>query len=173
MARGDFVLWEPQAGNIGDAIISTIGVPHGPYVHVSIDMGNGLYVEEHGAGLGKAAYQFHRGFTVVNPKIVVPDADIEKGLAWVEEVYGEAVKDQHTHLYGYIDLFDEAMKVLGRKVTFSSKTAWDCSHFCTLYLIHAGAAGPLGKLADTPQLVAPNDLGIAFRVMPLRKLIHT
>ena len=183
MARGDFILWEAQAGNIGDALISTVGVPHGPYVHVSIDMGNGLYVEEHGAGLGKAAYQWHRGHTSVDPRLLVPKADIEAGLAWVEGVYEEAVKNQSTHLYGWGDVFDEALKVFGHRFLslpvinqlshVHSKTAWDCSHFCTLYLIHAGAAGPLGKLAETPELVAPNDLGIAFHVMPKRLLTHT
>lgn len=176
--RGDFILWEAQAGNVGDALISTVGIPHGPYVHVSIDMGNGLYVEEHGAGLGKAAYQWHRGHTNVDPRLLVPNADIEAGLAWVEEQYEQAVKNQSTHLYGWGDVFDEALKVFGLSLPginklVHGKNAWDCSHFCTLYLIHAGAAGPLGKLAETPELVAPNDLGIAFHVMPARKLIHT
>lgn len=170
--RGDFILWEAQAGNVGDALIAHIGVPHGPYVHVSIDMGNGLYVEEHGAGLGKAAYQWHRGHTNVNPKIAVPDADIEAGLAWVEAQYEEAVKNQTTHVYGWLDIADEAFKVFGHNVVLRQRGAWDCSDFCTRYLIHAHAAGPLGDLARTPELVAPNDLGIAFHVMPTAR-IHT
>lgn len=170
--RGDFILWEAQGGNLGDAIISRIGVPHGPYVHVSLDMGNGLYVEEHGAGLGKAAYQWHRGHVSVNPKVRVPNADIEAGMAWVEAQYEEAVHNQTTHLYGWLDIADEAFKAFGKSVLLRQRGAWDCSHFCTLYLIHAGAAGPLGKLAETPELVAPNDLGIAFGVMPKSKLIH-
>jgi hypothetical protein len=135
-------------------------------------MGNGLYVEEHGAGLGKAAYQWHRAHVSVSPKSVVPKADIEAGLAWVEAMYEAAVQNQTTHLYGWVDIFDEAMQVFRQRVLLHSKSEWDCSDFCTRYLIAAGAEGPLGKLALTPQLVAPNDLAIAYHVMPHGSASH-
>jgi hypothetical protein len=163
--RGDFVLYRGSKTNPFEAAIMYFS--KGPFCHTEIDMGDGTFIGEHGKGLTR--HSSDRVGVLVSPfgRIITnqQDAGIEAGLAWVEQMYAEDVKNNETHEYGWWDLISAAAKFVGLHIILRLKVGdWDCSDFVTRYLVVAGAAGPLGTAAETPETVSPNDLGRAFNV---------
>lgn len=154
--RGDFVLYRGSKTNAFEAAIMFLS--KGPFCHCEIDMGDGTFIGEHGRGLTR-----HSSDRV--GVLVTPHGDINKGLAWVEEVYAEAVKNHETHEYGWWDLISAGAKFIGLHIILHLKVGdWDCSDFVTRALVVMGAAGPLGVQAKEPESVSPNDLARAFNV---------
>jgi hypothetical protein len=160
--RGDFVLYEAKPGSLPDWLVARF--TGGPYVHVEIDLGNGLFVGEHGAGITVHKIDAGRGSAFVTPVSTEPGG-IEAGMQWVEKVIEEQQKNPASHTYGWLDIAVDVAKIVGAKLTFQKSGAWDCSHFVALYLQVAFAAGPLGKLLDSPESISPNDLARAFGVL--------
>lgn len=154
---GDLVLYKSD-GSIGDWFISNF--TDGPFTHVEIDMGNNICIGEHGSGLWRGNCDWGRPHIFVTPLHVVSQA----GLQWVMTQYEQELANGSAHPYGWLDIASEALKIMGQRIILRQKGAWDCSDFATRYLIAAGAAAPLGKLATTPELVSPNDLARAFGV---------
>lgn len=161
--RGDFVLYEGKKGSLVDWTITRF--THGPYVHVEIDLGNGSFVGEHGAGITVHPMDVKRKAGFITPISHNGPMGIEAGIQWVEQVIVEEKKNPKAHQYGWLDIVMDAAKVLGAKITFQKPGAWDCSHFVVLYLQMAGAAAPLGKLVMQPETVSPNDLARAYKVL--------
>lgn len=155
--RGDLILYEAVAGVPFDWLIAHF--THGKFAHVEIDLGDGTMVSEHGNGLTRSNLDSKRPHVLVHPK-----GNIEAGIAWVSRELLAAQKDGEVHEYGWLDIFTEAVKVLGGKLTVGAEGQWDCSDFATRYLLAADAAGPLGDAAANPGSVSPNDLARAFGV---------
>lgn len=159
--RGDFVLYIAKPGDPIDWLISK--VTKGPYVHVELDLGNGQFVGEHGAGI-----TVHPGDNNVPSDFVTPistkgPAGIEAGMQWVEIVIKQEQQNPKAHRYGWRDIVVDAVRVFGFTLRLSKQGAWDCSHFVALYLSVAGAAGPLN--GQNPETVSPNDLARAYKLI--------
>jgi len=158
--RGDFVLYQAKKGDPIDWVISWF--TKGPYVHCEIDLGNGNFVGEHGTGITVHPRDIEIPGAYIHVDSINGQAGIDKGMRWVDAVIAEDEKDHTSHTYGWRDIVLDVLQVLGRKITFQKKGSWDCSHFVVLYLIEAGAAGPLGSMANAPETVSPNDLARAY-----------
>lgn len=161
--RGDFVLYEAKPGDFGDWLISHF--TKGPYVHVEIDLGGGQFVGEHGAGITVHPIDHTIPSDFISPASSKGPAGIEAGMQWVEKVIAESRNDPKTHTYGWRDIAADAFKLFGQRVILQKKGSWDCSHFVALYLMVAGAAGPLGSMTREPETISPNDLARAFKVI--------
>jgi hypothetical protein len=160
--RGDFVLYRGSKTNPFEAAIMYFS--KGPFCHTEIDMGDGTFIGEHGKGLTRHSSD-RVGVLVGLQYGKVTSADVDRGLAWVEKMYAEDVKNNETHEYGWWDLISAAAKFVGLHIILRLKVGdWDCSDFVTRYLVVAGAAGPLGAAAKEPETVSPNDLGRAFNI---------
>lgn len=160
--RGDFILYTAQPGNFADWLVAHF--TGGPYVHCEIDMGNGLFVGEHGAGITLHKMDTSLKSTFVTPKSTEPGG-IEAGMQWVEKVIAEEQKNPASHRYGWLDIVADVTKILGNQIVLRRKGEWDCSHFVALYLQVAYAAGPLGKQIATPETISPNDLARSYGVL--------
>lgn len=160
--RGDFVLYEAKPGNFVDWLISHF--TNGPYVHVEIDLGSGLFVGEHGSGVTVHKMDHTIKADFVTP-VSVETGGIEAGMQWVARVIQEQQKNPASHRYGWLDIAVDVARVFGARLAFQKSGAWDCSHFVALYLQVAYAAGPLGKLIASPETISPNDLARAYKVI--------
>jgi hypothetical protein len=169
--RGDFVLYRPLKFNLFEWLISTI--TKGNFIHSEIDLGQGMFIGEHGKGITRHAADLDRiadgSAILVSPFGKTPTEEhhknIEEGLAWVDSVWREAVANHETHEYGWMDLISGSLEAFGLHFVLRIKVNdWDCSDFVTRYLNVAHAAGPLGGRAADPETVSPNDLARAFKV---------
>ena len=159
--RGDVVLFRGSK-SLPDWFIMTF--TGGPFVHCEVDVGNGLWV-----GMSSAGMRRHTGdprnTATIHPQSRFGQSGIDVGLDWVDARYIEAVQNKEAHEYGWWDIVSDGMKAIGLGfLTFGRKGEWNCSDFVTRYLVIAGAADPLGDLADNPGTVSPNDIARAFRV---------
>ena len=153
--RGDVILYK-SSGSLFDKMIEW--TTRGPYVHVEIDLGDGKFIGAHNkpGDSGIVVHEGHpgRNVTPFTPK-AAPD-DLEAALKWAEAQVGKE--------YGWFDIISNGIKVLGIPLTLGEPGHWDCSDFVTRYLIIARASGPLGRLAEDPGLVSPNDIARAYGV---------
>lgn len=162
--RGDFVLYEGKPGNFADWLIIHFS-GGGPYVHCEIDLGNGLFVGEHGQGITVHKMDHTIKSDFVTPKSKEGQKGIDLGMQWLNKVIAEAQKDQNSHRYGWLDIAVDVARIFGARLTLQRTGAWDCSHFVTLYLQVADADWPLGRLTQEPETVSPNDLARAYGVI--------
>lgn len=148
--RGDIILYE-SSGSLSDRII--VSATHGRFTHCEIDRG-GSTIGARYDGIKVHPYFSDRGSAVIHPK--ASQEDIDYALAWAEKQVGRE--------YGWLDILDNGLNLLGIQLELGRPGSWDCSDFVTRYLIEAHSSGPLGERANNPGLVSPNDLARAFGV---------
>ena len=156
--RGDILLFSSNHG-LFDALIKRF--TGGRFTHAEIDLGDGTWVGEHSNGLVR-----HKAGPVdarITISSFVSSADLEEGMAWVEEQI-KAAGDPEAREYGVFSILSDALKILGLNFALSRTGEWDCSEFACYYLHYAHAASALGKLRDDCVHVSPNDLARAFGV---------
>lgn len=158
--RGDIVFYKAKKGDFADWLISHF--TNGPFVHVEIDLGDGMFIGEHGGGIEVHGQDIFEPDAFITPKVKVASADLNVGMNFVTRVANEDMKDPKSHRYGWLDIASDVLKIIGAKTILRREGQWDCSHFVTLYLIAAHAEGPLGVQAKNPETVSPNDLARAF-----------
>jgi hypothetical protein len=163
--RGDFVLYKAKPGDIADWVIEK--TTNGPFVHCEIDLGNNLFMGEHGKGITIHPRDMFIPSQFVTPKSTLGPKGIAAGMDWVDEVGREAQKNGELHGYGWRDVASDAFKVFGWNIVLGKSRSgeWDCSHFVALYLQKANADGPLGSQMKTPETISPNDLARAYGVI--------
>lgn len=150
--RGDVVLFKADPKDPTDRLISL--TTKGPFVHVEIDLGNGELIGAHFDGIDR-----YKGVPGSNTKSFHPPAtpeDIEYAIKWAEMQVGKK--------YGWTDILSNGFKLLGIPLELGEPGHWDCSDFASRYLVVARASGPLGRAAENPGLVSPNDIARAYRV---------
>jgi hypothetical protein len=150
--RGDLLLYT-SSGSLSDRIIAW--ATHGPFVHVEIDLEDGNAIGALSTGI--TIHPYLRGQGRVEVPIGATEKDREYGLLWALQ--------QVNKQYGWVDIISNGLKILGIPFDIGETDHWDCSDFVTRYLLAARAAGPLGRLADNPGLVSPNDIARAFGVL--------
>lgn len=164
--RGDIVLFYKIGIPLVDWAIHRF--TDGPYAHVEIDVGNGMYAGSHSGGLYlRKAVQSDATASV---KSRYGYQGIDSGISWVLS----RIEQHNPHKYGWLDILSDTLKVIHTPLIIGKPDHWDCSDFVTRYLIHAGAEEPLGDQANTPETVSPNDIARAFHILPpqKRKAVH-
>ncbi len=149
--RGDVVLFA-SGGKFYERVIEW--ATKGRFVHVEIDLGGDQYIGAHNAGI--TIYKGTRGRNTASFTPPASKDDIEYGLKWAEGQAGKA--------YGWTDIISNGLKVAGLPISIGETGHWDCSDFVTRYLLVSRAAEPLGKSAEDPGLVSPNDIARAYGV---------
>lgn len=161
--RGDLVFYRAKKGDFADWLISHF--TNGPFVHVEIDLGDGQFIGEHGAGIEVHPQDIIDPTLFVTPKSTLGEDGIRQGMDFVVRVANEDMKDPHSHRYGWFDIVSDVLKIMGSKIILRKEGRWDCSHFAALYLIAAHADKPLGITAKTPETISPNDLARDFGII--------
>ncbi len=154
--RGDIILFA-SVGSWTDRIIEW--GTRGKFVHVEIDLGGGLSIGEHTAGL-----LIHK--TPTQPGIVLvplknsPASEIEAGLKWATDFAARPLEKRE---YGWLDIAADALKIIGLPHVPGIPSQMDCSDFVYQYLNRVGAVPKAGRGRD-PATVSPNDLARMFGI---------
>lgn len=149
--RGDILLYA-STGSLADRAIAL--ATHGRWTHCEIDLGNGKTIGAWGNGIGVHLVDAGREHVFITP--VANSQEIEYALEWAQKQVGRQ--------YGWLDIVDNGLNLIGIQLEIGQPGTWDCSDYCTRYLIEAHADGPLGDRANNPGLVSPNDIARAYGV---------
>ena len=132
---------------------------HGIYYHCEIALDDLRTVGAHkdGIRLGTIPVRDPDKYTLVP---LPTGADIEAGLAWAKQQIGKE--------YGWLDIAFQAVKFLFPNNPFqlTQRNRWDCSDFCTRYLMECDVNLPEEYL--DPYQNTPNDLARALGVIEER-----
>jgi hypothetical protein len=150
LMRGDILLYFND-GSLPARLISYF--TRGPYVHVAVDMGDGTQVSAETWGVVREPIP-ERGYFPVATDAESSET-LEDGLRFIEGEVGNR--------YGWLDIVNQALKILGSPVYLGARDQYDCSDLVARYL--AIARGPvfeaLGEAAEEPHMVTPNDIARA------------
>ena len=153
MAYGDILLYK-SGGSWYEWFITKF--THGPYVHVSVDIGHGLNISAH-----------MKGVTVSdqpgNPEVVpvarnATPENLHVAVEWLKHQLGKH--------YGWLDVLSAGLHSLGINLYLGQDDHMDCSDLCATYLdILYGAEVISYKHLD---IVSPNDIARKLGVLPER-----
>lgn len=124
----------------------------GPYAHVAVDLGDGTQIAAETSGVVRSPIT-----QVFASYIRVPaqPEHLEDGIRFLEGEVGNR--------YGWIDIINQGLKVLGSPIFLGARDQYDCSDLVARYLCIA--RGPLyealGEAAEEPHMVTPNDIARA------------
>jgi uncharacterized protein YycO len=159
MNRGDMVLYRSSGKWYERAIVLATG---GIYVHVAIATSDKQVIAAGSRGINYFPFSYDpKIHTIVS---LVPEhatqLGIEAGLKWAIAQAGKR--------YSWIDIFYQAVKFLNPNNTlrFYREGEYDCSDFCTRYLLQTGTQLPPDY---EPYAVTPNDLARVYGLLPPRK----
>jgi uncharacterized protein YycO len=160
MNRGDIVLYRSSGKWYERAIVLATG---GPFVHVGIATSDNQVIAAGSRGINYFPFSYDpKIHTIVS---LVPEhatqLGIEAGLKWAIAQAGKR--------YSWIDIFYQAVKFLNpnNKLRFYCEGEYDCSDFCSRYLLYARV--PLPVAFQDPYANSPNDIGRIFNLLPPRK----
>jgi hypothetical protein len=160
--RGDVLFW-PSDGSPATRAICYF--THGPFCHVSADMGDGNDIGAHAEdGVRVRPVPSDRGLTKFStlqflmlqaghkPGELVEDTPyrpaIEKGIAFLKRECGNK--------YGWCNIANSALKLLRIPYRVARLDRYDCSSLMTRYLMECGVE--MDDLGEEPDSVSPNDL---------------
>lgn len=148
--RGDVLFWTAD-GSPASRVIAFF--THGPFVHVSVDQGDGTDIGAHSEdGVQHHPVPDDRGITKWSPPA---GCDIERGIRFIEGEVGNK--------YGWCNIINAGLAILRLPYRIARIDRYDCSSLVTRYLDHVGI--DLGDLTEEPDSVSPNDLARALGVI--------
>lgn len=155
--RGDVLFWTSD----GSAVSRLIALAtHGPFVHCSVDMGDGSDIGAHSdGGTQRRHVPDDRGITKVSVHDALahqrPDlfpveltGAITRGINFLLGELGNA--------YGWCNILNNVLSYLRMPYRVTRLNRYDCSSLVTRYLSVVGYE--LGELGEEPDSVSPNDL---------------
>lgn len=149
MARGDVLFWTSDGSPVSRLICA---VTHGPFCHVSVDLGDGYDIGAHSEdGVQRRHVPDDRGITKLHltpPFGVVPPERIEVGITFLEGEIGNK--------YGWCNILNAGLAFLHLPYRLSRLDRYDCSSLVARYLTIIGYA--MGDLGEEPDSVSPNDI---------------
>lgn len=150
--RGDILLFKTD-GSLSAWFISKF--THGPFVHVAIDLGDNTEIAAHPRGVSRQDIYLNKGEMVRVPLGERANSFfLERAVGWLESQVGEP--------YGWVDIIDSALGILGLPIFFFERNHHDCSTLASLFINRLG----LDDLyIDTPDLVSPNDLARILHIL--------
>ena len=165
--RGDVLFWTSD-GSLASRAIAL--ATRGPYVHVSVDLGDGrdigahaedgvaIHQVPHDRGLTKYSVEHHlmrhwAEASSLNAQQFALHA-IESGITFLLEEVGNQ--------YGWNNILNNVLKLMHLPYRVSRIDRYDCSSLVTRYLTRVGV--DLGDLGEAPDSVSPNDLARALQL---------
>lgn len=149
--RGDMLLFR-SSGVWYERLVEYF--THGPFVHVEVDMGDGTSIGAIWTGIERHLIPPEDLFERA-PVQAESDEQLEDGLIFLASEVG--------HHYGFLDIANQALKILRSPIYLGAQERYDCSDLVARYV--AMCDGPvyrgLGDLSQEPHMVTPNDLGRA------------
>jgi hypothetical protein len=150
--RGDILLYFTD-GSWRSRLISHF--TRGPYSHVAVDMGDGTQIASETWGVVREPVSQVKTLYIPVPVRAESEQSLEDGLRFLEGEVGNT--------YGWIDIVNQGLKILGSPVFLGARDQYDCSDLAARYLCIA--RGPLyealGEAAEEPHMVTPNDIARA------------
>lgn len=140
--RGDILFWTGDRSKPIDRLI--MDFTHGPFVHVSIDHGDGWTVGARSDG-GVIEQTIPSGLTVYHPSSSTAPLDIEKGMGFLHQQLGRP--------YGYCNVLNVVLRAFHLPYRIIRLGHYDCSALVAHYLLHIGM-----DISDEPDSLSPNDL---------------
>lgn len=152
--RGDLLFYR-STGQWYERFITFFS--RGPFVHVSVDMGNGTNISAHPRGVG---------FELNPPESQIVRVPVSDGVdAHVLEEAIDWLRSQIGKPYGWLQIIDYGLGVLGLPIFFFQRGHNDCSTLVALYLCRIGDTA----CPDDANLVSPNDLARRLGILPTKK----
>jgi hypothetical protein len=148
--RGDLILYKSQ-GRLFERFITHF--TKGPFVHVSIDLGDGSNIGAHPYGITRERNP-RKGFVRIALNEHVHPDDLKFAMRWLWMQVGKK--------YGWVNIVDSALGVLGLPIYFFQRDHNDCSTLAAKYLIRLNGEW---WIDDNPDLVSPNDIARFFNII--------
>lgn len=160
--RGDVLFWTPGGDTVSRLVAD---LTHGPFCHVSVDMGDGTDIGAHSdGGVAVRHVPDSRGITRVpivqllisqNLSQREEDARIESAITLLKGEVGDK--------YGWCNIVNAGLNLLHLPYRINRVDRYDCSSLVTRYLAWVGVW--LGDFSEEPDSVSPNDLARALKVI--------
>lgn len=152
MAKGDIILYRTDGNRWNIAERAIVKFTRGPFVHVSIDCGDGYNIAAHPRGITKERNPIYGYVLVPTSQHCEPHAFAD---AW------DYIHRQLGKRYGWFQIIDYAFGILGLPLYFFEKDHNDCSTLVAKYLCRLNP----DYCFDNPDLVSPNDLARFFKII--------
>lgn len=127
----------------------------GPFCHVAIDLGDGTEIAAHPKGVS-SNYIWANGGEMVRFSLhdKIPPACLNEAIDWLKAQRGKP--------YGWVDILDYALGILGLPLFFFRRDHHDCSTLASLFINRLCLPE---HFIENPDLVSPNDLACKLGVL--------
>jgi cell wall-associated NlpC family hydrolase len=150
VVRGDILLY-PSQGHWWEWFITTL--TRGPYVHVSVDLGDGSNIAAHPSGVSRDWTGDDSWLTRVSVNTLTTDAQaVERGIKFLEAQLGKP--------YSWLDIVSAGLHAVGIPLFIGAVGHFDCSALVAAYL------DLITPTDFTPvnDIISPNDIARALHV---------
>ena len=153
--RGDLLFWTSDGSPVS-RLISV--VTRGPFVHVSVDMGDGTDISAHAEdGVKERVVVGYQGLTHWSPQ--VSEEAIDRGIDFLKGEIGDK--------YGFCNILNAGLAALHLPYRVTRLDRYDCSSLVTRYLTEIGV-DLKDELGEEPDSVSPNDLARSLGVIGVK-----
>lgn len=143
MAYGDIILYQSD-GKWYEWFITHF--THGPYVHCSVDMGDGTNIAAHPGGISR---EKNTGGEVVSVAAQATPEDLNIAVEWLKNQIGKK--------YGWLDIISAGLHSIGLNIYLGTTDSMDCSDLCATYLDMLEGTKELIPFHHL-DVVSPNDI---------------
>ena len=150
--KGDIILYRTDGNRWNFAERAIVRFTRGPFVHVSVDCGDGTNIAAHPSGIT-------RDSNPIAGYVLVPTSKKSDAHSFHDAWY--YLERQVGKKYGWLNIIDYGLGILGLPVYFFQKDHNDCSTLVAKYLCRLNP----DYCFDNPDLVSPNDLARFFKVI--------
>lgn len=146
---GDLVFYTTR-GRWYEQLITA--VTHGPYVHVAVVDRDGEHlIAALTRGISRLPLPFGPDAIYTQTHSLAPAGKTEDAFVWLEQQVGKR--------YGFVDIFDQGLRLLGSPLYLSRPNALDCSDLAACFAaLYSDDEKLMAKVMNQRQLIAPNDL---------------
>lgn len=152
MSKGDIILYKTDGNKWNLAERAIVFFSRGPFVHVSVDCGDGTNIAAHPRGITRENNPI-AGYVLVPTSRKACADSFHDAWYYLERQVGKR--------YGWLQIVDYAFGILGLPIYFFAKDHNDCSTLVAKYLCRLNP----DYCFDNPDLISPNDLARFFKVI--------
>lgn len=146
---GDLVFYTTR-GRWYERVITA--ATRGPYVHVAVVDADGEHlIAALTRGITRISLPFGSDAIYTQTHSLTASTKTEDAFAWLEQQVGKR--------YGWSDILDQGLRLLGSPFYLSRPNALDCSDLAACFAaLYSGDDKLMAMVMNVRQLIAPNDL---------------
>lgn len=150
--RGDLLFWTSDGSPLSRLVaIAT----HGPYCHVSVDLGDGTDIGAHSED-GVQRHPITGLASITRYRVEASQDAIDKGIDFLMGEIGDK--------YGFCNILNAGLAILHLPYRVTRLNRYDCSSLVSRYLDVLGIQTDQ-DIQEQPDSVSPNDLARALGVI--------